>query len=53
MRQTLTRDIDRSIEYNPSVNKIWKRYQEQGQITDEGIRSDIIEFMGKLQETRH
>jgi transcriptional regulator of acetoin/glycerol metabolism len=42
MRQTLTRDIGRSIEYNPSVNKIWKQYQEQGQITGEGIRSDII-----------
>ena len=43
MEQTLTRNIDRAIEYNPSVNKIWKQFQEQGQITDEGIRHDIID----------
>ena len=43
MEQTLTRDIGRTIEYNPSVNRVWKHYQEQGQITGEGIRHDIID----------
>ena len=53
MKQTLTRDIGRSIEYNPSVNKIWKQYQEQGQITGEGIRNDIINSWENSKETRY
>jgi sigma-54 dependent transcriptional regulator, acetoin dehydrogenase operon transcriptional activator AcoR len=42
MENSLTRDIVLAEEYNASVNQVWKRYQELGQYTGNGVRETII-----------
>ncbi|MBK5502771.1 sigma-54-dependent Fis family transcriptional regulator [Peribacillus sp. TH14] len=43
MKHKLTRELVGPIDYNPSINQLWKRFQELGQYTGDGVRDDIID----------